>query len=224
MGRLPPLACAPLALGLALAGCDQHSAPAQAARSEQVMAGDAAPSTPPASSLEPGHAATRPARTEKLCAGDGHAKGRTVPKTRASHAEAAGAPALDGALQSTGQWTWINFWAAWCAPCKEEIPRLVDWRERLARAGTPVDLVFVSLDDDERQLRSFLDSQPPAGVRSTLWLPDGAARAAWLSSLHMASAPELPQQALVDARGRVRCFIEGAVEDGDYEEIASLVR
>ena len=40
----------------------------------------------------------------------------------------------------------------------------------------------------------------------------------------MKSAPELPEHALVDPSGRVRCFIEGAVEDGDYAEIAALVR
>jgi hypothetical protein len=39
----------------------------------------------------------------------------------------------------------------------------------------------------------------------------------------MQSAPELPEQALVDPTGRVRCFVEGAVDDGDYAEISALV-
>ena len=39
----------------------------------------------------------------------------------------------------------------------------------------------------------------------------------------MKSAPELPQQVLVDPQGKVRCFVEGAVDDGDYAEIAALV-
>ena len=84
-------------------------------------------------------------------------------------------------------------------------------------------LVFVSLDDDRRQLDLFLDAQPADGVRASLWLPEGPARASWLKALRMTDAPELPQQAIVAQGGRVRCFIEGAVEDGDYPEIASLV-
>jgi thiol-disulfide isomerase/thioredoxin len=146
-----------------------------------------------------------------------------LPKTPASHAEASGAPALDGDLpKAEGQWTWVNFWAAWCGPCKEEIPRLIGMRDRLAKAGSPISLVFVSLDDDERQLDLFLEGQPPGGVRSTLWLPEGSARTSWLKSLHMKVGGELPEQVLVDPGRHVRCFIEGAVEDGDYPEIAAL--
>jgi thiol-disulfide isomerase/thioredoxin len=142
-----------------------------------------------------------------------------------SHAEAAGAPVLGGTLPPRrGRWTWINFWAAWCKPCKEEIPRLVGWRDRLASAQSPISLVFVSLDDDARQLDAFLERQPADGLRSTRWLPDGRARNAWMTSLRMKSAPELPEHALVDPEGHVRCFIEGEVEDGDYAEIAALVR
>jgi hypothetical protein len=39
----------------------------------------------------------------------------------------------------------------------------------------------------------------------------------------MNAAPELPEQALIAPDGRVRCFIEGAVDDSDYAEIAALV-
>jgi thiol-disulfide isomerase/thioredoxin len=39
----------------------------------------------------------------------------------------------------------INFWATWCAPCREELPHLA----RLARelAETPVNLVLISVDE-----------------------------------------------------------------------------
>jgi hypothetical protein len=103
------------------------------------------------------------------------------------------------------------------------MPRLLAWQDRLASAGTPVQVAFVSLDDDSRQLEQFLSQQPPAGVRSSYWLSDGPGRAAWLSGLKMKSAPELPEHALVDPAGHVRCFIEGAVEEADYAEIAALV-
>jgi thiol-disulfide isomerase/thioredoxin len=208
----------------ACAACDTGAPAARVERSEQVMATGSSPA--PAPVVPDAHvAAAAPEHPRALCAGDGNAQGRTLSKVAASHAEAPGAPALDGALPSwRGHWTWINFWAAWCKPCKEEIPRLLGWRDRLANAGSPLSLVFVSIDDDARQLGAFLEQQPAGGLRSTLWLPEGRARTAWTTSLRMKSSPELPEHALVDPTGRVRCFIEGAIEDGDYAEIAALVR
>jgi hypothetical protein len=103
------------------------------------------------------------------------------------------------------------------------MPRLLSWQDKLAKAGTPLRLVFVSLDDDERQLHDFLEAQPANGVRSSLWLPEGATRNSVLSGLKMKTSPELPEQALLDATGHVRCFMEGAVDDADYAEIAALV-
>jgi thiol-disulfide isomerase/thioredoxin len=215
MGRLPPVI--PLAL-LAAAACETRSSSTTVARSDQVIA--TGPSVAPSTTIAAAHAAPR---SHKLCESDSDGKGRLLPRTPASHAEAAGEPQLDGELpKADGEWVWVNFWAAWCGPCKEEMPRLIGWRDRLAKAGVAIHLIFVSLDDDERQLDRFLEAQPPDGVRSTLWLPEGSARASWLKSLRMKSGPELPEHVLVDPTRRVRCFIEGAVEDGDYPEISAL--
>jgi len=211
---------------LALAACDRGTAASTASRSEQVIATGSMPTAASATSsaLPEAHPAPATASRRTLCAGDGNARGRVVPKVAPQHVEADGAPRLPaGSPLAHGRWTWLNFWAAWCAPCKEEMPRLLAWQERLARAGTPVQVAFVSLDDDSRQLEQFLAQQPPAGVRSSYWLNDGPGRAAWLSGLKMKSAPELPEHALIDPAGHVRCFIEGAVEDADYAEIADLV-
>jgi thiol-disulfide isomerase/thioredoxin len=221
MGRLPAL------IGWALpvvAACDTGSSATTTARSDQVIAtGPASVVAPPPPSSS-AHSVAVPPRARRLCDSDADVKGRVLPRVSASHAEASGEPQLDGDLpKADGQWLWVNFWAAWCAPCKEEMPRLIGWRDRLAKAHVSMHLVFVSLDDDERQLDTFLEAQGQAGVRSTLWLPEGPARSSWLKSLRMKPGPELPEQVLVDPSRHVRCFIEGAVEDSDYPEISSLV-
>jgi thiol-disulfide isomerase/thioredoxin len=223
--RMFPIVCAITSAMTCAMACDNRSGETTSARSEQVMSTASAPAAAPGPPDAHGTAATAAPRLHGLCDGDGNAEGRTLSRLATAHAEAPGAPPLAGSLRvGHGRWTWINFWAAWCKPCKEEIPRLFAWRDRLASSHSPLSLVFVSLDDDARQLDSFLEQQPPDGLRSTLWLPDGPARTGWMTSLRMKSAPELPEHALVDTAGRVRCFIEGAVDESDYAEIAALVR
>ncbi len=230
MGRLPPLIhTLPTVLLLAAPatlGCDVRSdRGGSPSRSEQVIAtrpSPAATTTPSASSA--GAHAAAPPRARRLCDGDGNAGGRALPKVTLTHAEASGAPRLEGSLPpARGRWAWVNFWAAWCGPCKEEMPRLAAWQDKFSSTGAPVRFIFVSLDDDPRQLQDFLEHQPQDGVRSSLWLPEGASRTAVLSSLRMKSDPDLPAQALIDPTGRVRCFVQGAVDDGDYAEIADIV-
>jgi len=86
-----------------------------------------------------------------------------------------------------------------------------------------IDLAFVSLDDDERQLSRFLEAQPKAGLRTSYWLPEGPSRDTWIGALGVTNAGNLPVHALVNPSGQVACLIQGAVEESDYAAIADIV-
>jgi thiol-disulfide isomerase/thioredoxin len=162
----------------------------------------------------------RTPESRKLC--EGQLKvGPGWPKKGPSRKAAAGAASAPGAVP--GRWTWVNLWAAWCAPCKEELPRIRNFGARMAHAGKEPSLMFISLDDDERQLDQFLASQPDDGLRSTFWLREGHERDDWLVNVGIAGEPSLPAQLLFDPRGKLRCTVQGAVEDRDFAEISAIV-
>jgi thiol-disulfide isomerase/thioredoxin len=211
---------AALVVPLTLLACEgQGSAPPPppTSRNNAVLAASGKPAATAAAATAT--AAQKPPRD--VCGGQKERPGpRGALKTKAT----SGAPELPAAIAfGAGKWIWLNFWAAWCGPCKEEMPRLIAWQEKLRKAGILLDLAFVSLDDDERQLERFLDGQPSAGVRASYWLPEGATRTTFLTSLHFKDTPELPLQALISPSGQLACAIQGAVEDRDYDAIATFV-
>lgn len=171
----------------------------------------------------PTPAAAKPkAPKTPLCNGQLSAAQNFSPKHPPEQRAAAGAASLarDPLRGSPGRWTWVNFWAAWCAPCKQELPLLLQWKAAFAK---DLEFAFVSIDDDERQLSQYLEQQPESGLRSSYWLPDGALRAEWLAELGLSSEPELPMQLLIDPAGKLRCRVQGAVESDDASTLRQLI-
>jgi thiol-disulfide isomerase/thioredoxin len=222
-GRTP---CATLLFVAALAGCDEVKerpslAPAERSQVIERKATDTQPAT--VASTPASATATAPKPRRALCGGKLDAEGKSAPKRAISRMAAAGEPALAEDPSFTGGFTWVNFWAAWCVPCREEIPRLMSWQKKLQGAGKTFRVHFVSVDDDERQLQKFLGEQSAAGLRSTYWLKEGKEREDWLGAAGVDPDPELPVHLLVDARGKIRCRVQGAVEDTDYADLVSLL-
>lgn len=107
----------------------------------------------------------------------------------------------------------VNFWAAWCEPCRKELPAL----ERMASSmkGQPVDVLLVNLGDSPRVIQAFLKKYPVA-------LPvyrDAESRllaGAW-------NIKQLPATLLVDQRGRARWLAIGQLDE-QAEPVRSQVR
>lgn len=216
-----------LLLALTVLACDEGKerpslAPAERSQVIERKGTDTQPATvaPTAATATPA-AVPKPRRA--LCGGKLDAEGKSAPKRPISRMAAAGERELAEDPPFTGGFTWVNFWAAWCVPCREEIPRLMSWQKKLQGAGKTFRLHFVSVDDDERQLQKFLGEQTEGGLRSTYWLKEGKEREDWLGAAGVDTDPELPVHLLVDARGKIRCRVQGAVEDADYTDLVSLL-
>jgi thiol-disulfide isomerase/thioredoxin len=75
--------------------------------------------------------------------------------SRAKHAPDNAFKTLDGQTRKLsalrGQPVVVNFWATWCAPCREELPRLSQIAN--SYAGKPVSFVFISIDEEKARAR-----------------------------------------------------------------------
>ncbi|HVU00522.1 MAG TPA: TlpA disulfide reductase family protein [Polyangiaceae bacterium] len=215
---------------LVLAACDEKSEPTTApqARSQAVVASGPAPAPTPMAAPDPtaaARAAEQAAAKQKqvICA---HQLGQPAKEAPKASVSRAGQTSLlpEKLPIGPGHWTWVNLWAAWCVPCREEMPRLVSWEQKAATEQTTLKVAFVSIDDDARQLESLLAGANPAGLKASYWLKDGNERATWLKEAGLQGEPELPAHVLVDPTGKIRCRQQGAIEDADFGEVLKILR
>lgn len=80
-------------------------------------------------------------------------RGESVPEAAAAQAVfAARFPGLEGGEVSLERWRGrvlvVNFWATWCAPCREEIPLFVRMQERYGARG--LQFVGIAIDQPEK--------------------------------------------------------------------------
>lgn len=115
-------------------------------------------------------------------------------------------------------WRWINLWAAWCKPCKAEMPILKAWAKELGARAPEV--VYLSLDDDERQLARYLSAGGKGYADRVLWVKDEPARARFFKATGLENPPTLPVQLLLDPESRLRCVRVGSLTRADLDAAA----
>lgn len=89
----------------------------------------------------------------------------------------------------------VNFWATWCAPCREEIPLLVDFQERYGSRGLQV--VGVAIDN-RGNVAEFSDQ-----MRINYPLLIGQDDAITLMTRYGNRVGSLPFSVVIDPDGRI---------------------
>lgn len=104
----------------------------------------------------------------------------------------------------------VNFWATWCAPCREEMPGFVKLQERWKERNVQ----FVGLANDDRdKVRRFGEE---LRINYPLWT--GGEEVMELSKRLGNRLGVLPHTVVVDAGGRVVDSRVGVYREGPLEE------
>lgn len=104
----------------------------------------------------------------------------------------------------------IHFWATWCAPCRRELPALIEAaREHGAR------VVAVSMDAEWPAIRAFFGEETP---------PPTIVREPTRALARTLGVRALPDSYLIDAEGRATRRIAGALDWSVPEHRAWLAR
>lgn len=117
--------------------------------------------------------------------------------------------------QLRGQWVLVHFWAAWCVPCRRELPALTkvfkDHPDRLPR------LVMVNTADREEEVFAFLGKIAPD--QPTLLDKDGQVTERW-------KPRGLPASYFVDPEGRIRYLALGGRpwDHGPYRQFLEALK
>lgn len=126
-------------------------------------------------------------------------------------------PDLEGKPQAFEQWRGkvlvVNFWATWCAPCREEMPALVAAQTRYGSKG--LQIVGIGIDDagKMRQFAKSLSLNYPA--------LDGGFGALELSKSLGNSVMALPFTLIVDRNGTIVRRQLGPMDEQYLASIAS---
>ncbi len=110
-----------------------------------------------------------------------------------------------------GQVVLINFWATWCAPCRDEMPSIQRLKEKLD--GRPFVVLAVNLDEPESRIRKFLSEMRLDFV--VLLDPERWVAKAWEARI-------LPASFIIGTDGRVRYTLVGEI-NWDNEHVVARI-
>ena len=96
-----------------------------------------------------------------------------------------------------GKWVFVNFWATWCAPCRDEMPSMEMLNRRF---GSELVMIAVSVDDDQAQIGRFFGSEKPSFA--VLWDSNK-------SAANVYGTRKFPESYLIDPEGRIAAKFTG---------------
>jgi thiol-disulfide isomerase/thioredoxin len=124
------------------------------------------------------------------------------------------AKSLTGATEKTaslrGSIAVINFWATYCGPCKEELPRLSKLSQEYADKGVRFVAISVDAPKDRGKIDLFLKQQ---SIGMDVWVGGDVD---WMERIGLGDV--IPATVIVDQNGEVVGRIMGEAKDTDIRE------
>lgn len=125
---------------------------------------------------------------------------------------------LDGSRVSLasarGQVVFVNFWATWCPPCRDEMPSMLSLGQDLAsRYPGQFKMIAVTVDEDLGAVRSYFSAPPFAGPPVAVAVAHDAdqsvTRAYYAQARGFAPDLKFPETYIVDKSGRLVAYVVG---------------
>ena len=120
--------------------------------------------------------------------------------------------------------TWVNLWATWCGPCLREMPLLLAWQKDLRKDGVDMDLLLVSVDEDEAALTKFLATHKEIPADRVLRASSHTDYDQWIKGYSKDPSAVIPIHLLSGADGNLRCLRMGSLRESDYPMARGLLR
>ncbi len=114
--------------------------------------------------------------------------------------------------QFRGQVVYVDFWASWCAPCREAIPVLDTMYQRYQGRGFTV--LGVNVDTERKSAQRMIDQLLPKFP--LLFDPQGK----WPEAFGLR---DMPTSYLIDAKGVVR-YIHKGYRARDAQQIEAAIK
>ena len=104
------------------------------------------------------------------------------------------------------RYTWINFWASWCGPCREEMPMMSELYNEFAGQGLAI--VAVNVNENKETIQNYLDQYP---------VPFTVLRDSSGEITQSYNVEALPTSLLVDSTGAVQRITVGYSRAWEYQ-------
>jgi thiol-disulfide isomerase/thioredoxin len=110
-----------------------------------------------------------------------------------------------------GEVLFVNFWATWCPPCRDEMPTMLELgRELGAKYPGKFRMVAASVDEGWPEIREFFGGKLPPEAVFLLDPEQDATRAFYCGA--RGACPDsfkFPETYVIDKRGRIAAYIVG---------------